>query len=64
MACEDGAFAQAYGLRGYDAVYLASALDFKRRFDEIGFLGFDDRLNDAAVEAGLTLYRAEPRAAS
>lgn len=64
LAFEAGAIAQAYGLRGYDAVHLASALDFQRRLDEIAFLAFDDRLNDAAVEAGLTLYGAEPEAAS
>ena len=34
-------------------MHLASALDFQRRYGEITFLGFDDRLNDAALEAGL-----------
>lgn len=59
LAMQAGAIAQAYGLRGYDAVHLASALDFQRRNGEITFLGFDDRLNDAAVQAGLTLYGEE-----
>lgn len=52
--------AQPHELRGYDAVQLASALDFQRQFGEITFLGFDDRLNDAAAEAGLALYGDEP----
>jgi uncharacterized protein len=56
LAMTAGAIAQSYGLRGYDAVHLASALDFRRRFGEMMFLGFDDRLNAAAEQAGLDLF--------
>lgn len=56
LAREAGELAQRLELRGYDAVHLASALDFQCRYGEITFLGFDDRLNDAALEAGLALY--------
>jgi len=60
LAMQAGAIAQAFALRGYDAVHLASALEFQRRYGEIAFLGFDDRLNAAAVEAGLALDGEDP----
>lgn len=60
LAFQAGELAERFRLRGYDAVHLASALDFQRRFGEITFLGFDDRLNAAAEKAGLTLYGGDP----
>ncbi len=51
-----GETAQRYTLRRFDAMHLASALYAAVRHSDLEFLAFDDRLNAAAVEAGLTLY--------
>ena|SRR5665811_422958 len=51
-----GELAQAHTLRGFDAIHLASALHFAKEFDDLRFLAFDKRLNDAAREASLTTY--------
>ncbi len=51
-----GELTETYGLRGYDAVHLATAMAFAEEFDDLAFFSFDDRLNAAAVEAGLTLH--------
>ena len=54
-----------HGLRGYDAVHLASALVLKREAEtEIRFSCFDRTLNRAASLEGLHIHRdliAEPR---
>lgn len=55
-----GDLAELYTLRGFDAIHLASALHSKESLGNIDFLSFDDRLNDAATEAGLALYGDEP----
>ncbi len=47
--------AERYGLRGYDAVQLASALEVRPRDGTLAFASFDDRLNRAAVREGLVL---------
>lgn len=60
LASEAGELAQRHLLRGYDAVHLASALDFGRRLGIVTFLAFGDRLNTAAADAGLMLYRDSP----
>jgi predicted nucleic acid-binding protein len=51
-----GELAQKYELRGFDAIHLASAMYVAVRHNDLQFLAFDDRLNDAAVKAGLGLY--------
>lgn len=51
-----GELAERHALRGYDAVHLASAMRFSERFEELRFLAFDDRLNEAAGNAGLAVY--------
>lgn len=56
LAMTAGAIVQSYGLRGYDAVHLASALDFRRGSGSITFLAFDDRLNAADDQVGLELF--------
>src|SRR6266508_4507175 len=43
-----GALAERYGLRGYDAVQLAAALDLRAAGAPVEFLSFDSRLNRAA----------------
>lgn len=49
LAESAGAQAEAFGLRGYDAVHLASA----RVLGEITFVTWDEELADAAESAGL-----------
>lgn len=51
-----GDLAEEHGLRGFDAIHLASAVALRRELDEpVTFSAFDDRLNDAAVACGLDL---------
>lgn len=45
-----GEFAERYGLRGYDAVQLASAAVCRARHEDLRFLSFDDALDKAATE--------------
>lgn len=52
-------FAEKYGLRGYDAVQLAVAMDANRMVQRLGlpslvFVSADDALNVAAVSEGLS----------
>lgn len=54
-----GELAERYALRGYDSVHLASAVRLSERFEDLRFLAFDDRLNDAAKGADLTVYGDE-----
>ncbi len=56
LAYRAGEVAQQYALRGFDAVHLASALTFAERLQNLKFLAFDKRLNDAARAASLTVY--------
>jgi hypothetical protein len=53
-----GDVAERYRLRGYDAVHLASALTIPR--PHVLMTVWDDRLRDAAVEAGLSLAPIDP----
>ena len=51
---------EAHGLRGYDAVQLAVALELENRFkaqnlSSIIFVSADDNLNSAAQAEGLTV---------
>lgn len=57
-----GELAERHALRGYDAVHLASAVRLSERFEDLRFLAFDDRLNDAARGAKLAVYGDESRA--
>ncbi|MBA3792746.1 MAG: type II toxin-antitoxin system VapC family toxin [Rubrobacter sp.] len=57
-----GGLAESHALRGYDAVHLASAARFSMRFEDLRFLCFDGRLNDAARGAGLAVYDDEAEA--
>lgn len=50
-----GALAEHHGLRGYDAIQLATALEARPRYGIFVFACFDDRLNRAAVREGLSL---------
>lgn len=60
VAQHAGKLAQAYGLRGFDAVHLASALAFTEQFENLNFLAFDNRLTDAARAASLIVYGDSP----
>jgi predicted nucleic acid-binding protein len=51
-----GHLAETFALRGYDAIHLASALHLAERFEDLGFLAFDQRLVKAAMEAGVPVY--------
>jgi predicted nucleic acid-binding protein len=51
-----GDLAEAYALRGFDAIHLASALALKRESDEaVNFSAWDGRLLDAAQAEGLAV---------
>jgi len=53
-----GALAERHGLRGYDAVQLAAALDLRAADAPVEFLSFDSRLNRAARRERLFAHRA------
>lgn len=57
-----GRLAERHALRGYDAVHLASAVRLSERFEDLRFLAFDERLNDAARNANLAVYGDEAMA--
>lgn len=57
MARLAGSLAERYALRGFDAVHLAAALMWHRDSGDARFLGFDNRLNEAA---GTLLQLYEP----
>lgn len=51
-----GELAERHGLRGFDAIHLASALWLKSTWaGELSFMAFDARLASAADSAGLTI---------
>lgn len=52
-----GDLADRFGLRGYDSVHLAAAeaISLLLMPEQLTFVCFDDRLNDAAKALGLTL---------
>ena len=52
-----GALAERHGLRGYDAVQLAAALDLRAAGAPVEFLSFDSRLNRAARRERLFAHR-------
>lgn len=55
LARAAGDLAEQHGLRGFDAIHLASALTLQRELGEpVFFSAFDDRLVDAAVASGLS----------
>jgi predicted nucleic acid-binding protein len=54
LAENAGAHAEAFGLRGYDAVHLASALGL----GEVTLVTWDEELADAAASAGLAVAGA------
>lgn len=54
LARSAGEAAEAYGLRGFDAIHLASALSLRDRIAiPCVFAAFDPRLRSAAASAGL-----------
>lgn len=54
-----GEMAERHSLRGYDSVHLASAVLLFERFENLRFLAFDERLNEAAGGVGLVVYDDE-----
>lgn len=48
VAYRAGEMVERYGLRGFDAVHLASAVRLRERFGDLRFLAFDERLTEAA----------------
>jgi uncharacterized protein len=50
-----GTLAERHGLRAYDAVQLAAALDVRAAGAEVAFASFDGRLSRAARQDGLHL---------
>ena len=58
-----GDLAETHGLRGFDAIHLASALALKDRApQEVWFCCFDQRLCAAALAVGLPVAPGNPRA--
>ena len=54
VARNSGEIAERHGLRGFDAIHLASALWLKSAYSgDLAFMAFDRRLVPAAVAAGL-----------
>ena len=55
-----GELAIAHGLRGFDAVHLAAALELRRQAEGIivAFTAFDERLAQAARAEGLQVLEA------
>ncbi|MBA2289425.1 MAG: type II toxin-antitoxin system VapC family toxin [Chloroflexia bacterium] len=51
-----GHLARMNALRGFDAVHLARAVHLTKEYNDLSFLAFDMRLNDAARAAALTIY--------
>lgn len=58
IARSAGDLAERHALRGFDAVHLASALWFSKKFEDLRFLAFDDQLSLAARDASLNLYES------
>ena len=52
-----GPLAERYGLRGFDAIHLASALEATRGIEACAFGCFDDRLMTAAQKEGFRPLR-------
>jgi uncharacterized protein len=48
VAYRAGGMAERYGMRGFDAIHLASAARLRERFEDLRFMAFDRRLTDAA----------------
>jgi predicted nucleic acid-binding protein len=60
MLITAGDLAEAYRLRAYDAIHLASALALEERFGERPtFACWDRALNEAAMREGLPLLRPD-----
>lgn len=58
VARNAGELAEQHGLRGFDAIHLASALWLKAAHtDELVFAAFDRKLTAGAKSAGLTISR-------
>ena len=56
VARSAGDIAEQYGLRGFDAIHLASALWLESAYGgDLAFMAFDLRLTAAAKAAGMTL---------
>jgi predicted nucleic acid-binding protein len=56
LAWQAGELAAEHFLRGLDAIHLASALVLQEAIDDdVTFSSFDDRLNAAAADCGLTV---------
>jgi predicted nucleic acid-binding protein len=56
LAFQAGNLATEYFLRGFDAIHLASAITLRETLVEtITFASFDDRLNAAAADCGLSV---------
>lgn len=56
VAHHAGDLAEQHGLRGFDAIHLASALWLKSTYaGDLSFMAFDARLAAAAAAAGLTI---------
>jgi predicted nucleic acid-binding protein len=56
VARRAGALAEEHGLRGFDAIHLASALWLQSAHSgDMQFSGFDERLDGAVRSAGLTV---------
>ena len=54
VAQRAGELAEELSLRGFDAVHVASALEFRHIVStEVTFLAFDKRLNGASLQVGL-----------
>lgn len=57
VATRAGALAVKHGLRGMDAIHLASYVEFRARGDAVQFLSHDGKLMDAAAREGYARQR-------
>ena len=56
VAHNAGELGERHGLRGFDAIHLASALWLKSTYaGDLSFMAFDARLTAAAIVAGLAI---------
>jgi len=59
LALRAAALAAARGVRGMDAIYLATAIEIAERGLDVALLSFDARQREAALDVGIAVIPAE-----